>query len=131
MARAGREVFDTPLGLRRRGATVLRMNDSEHDFISSEVLTNFGKTMGQSRVDPDRLREVLALTVAQHPDQTELARLRDVGAHYFVVPNDGDGFELRLGHHDLEMLNAPGAVAGEYVTLGVVRTDDITVAPQG
>lgn len=105
------------------------MNDSEHAFISSEVQTNFGKTMG-SQIDARRLREVLASTVAQHPDQPELTRFRDLGAHYFVVPNDGDGFELRLGHHDLEMLNAPGAVAGEYVTLGVVRPEDLTVAPQ-
>ncbi len=107
------------------------MNTSEHDFISSEVLTNFGKNMGQSQVDPERLREVLASTVAQHPDQPEITRLRDLGAHYFVVPNDGEGFELRLGHHDLEMLNAPGAVAGEYVTLGIVKTDDIMLAPKG
>lgn len=105
------------------------MNDSEHDFISSEVLTNFGKTMGQSQVDPDRLREVLTLTIAEHPDQAELARFRDLGAHYFVLPSDGDGFELRLGHHDLEMLNAPGAVAGEYVSLGVVKTEDVSAAP--
>jgi hypothetical protein len=107
------------------------MNDSEHDFISGEVLTNFGTSMGQSPIDPARLREVLASTVARHPDQAEIARLRDLGAHYFVVPNDGDGFELRLGHHDLEMLNEPGAVAGEYVSLGVVNTEDIAVAPRG
>ena len=87
--------------------------------------------MGQSQIDPERLREVLASTVAQHPDQPALIRLRDLGAHYFVLPNDADGFELRLGHHDLEMLNAPGAVAGEYVTLGIVRTADIAVAPRG
>ena len=43
------------------------MNDSEHAFISSEVLTNFGKNMGQSQVDLKRLREVLAGTVAEHP----------------------------------------------------------------
>jgi hypothetical protein len=107
------------------------MNDSEHDFISGEVLTNFGTSMGQSQVDPARLREVLTSTIAAHPDQSEIARLRDLGAHYFVVPNDGDGFELRLGHHDLEMLNEPGAVAGEYVSLGVVSTRDIAVAPRG
>ncbi|MDP1847483.1 MAG: hypothetical protein Q8K79_06815 [Solirubrobacteraceae bacterium] len=107
------------------------MNDSEHDFISSEVLTDFGKSMGQSQVDPERLREVLAHTVAEHPDQAEITRLRDLGAHYFVVPGDGDGFELRLGHHDLAMLNEPGAVAGEYVSLGLVSTADIALAPQG
>ena len=107
------------------------MNDSEHDFISSEILTDFGKSMGQSQVDPVRLREVLASTVAEHPDQAEISRLRDLGAHYFVVPSVGDGFELRLGHHDLEMLNEPGAVAGEYVSLGVVSTQDIAVAPPG
>jgi hypothetical protein len=106
------------------------MNDSEHDFIASEVLTNFGTSMGQSQVDPERLREVLASTIAQHPDQADITRLRDLGAHFFVVPNDGDGFELRLGHHDLAMLNQPGAVAGEYVSLGLVKSADIAVAPR-
>ena len=106
------------------------MNDSEHDYISSEVLTNFGRSMGQSPVDPERLREVLASTIAEHPDQAELTRLRDLGAHYFVLPDDAaEGFELRLGHHDLEMLNEPGAVAGEYVSVGVVKSADIAVAP--
>lgn len=66
------------------------MNDSEHDFISSEVLTNFGKTMGQSQVDAARLREVLTLIIAPHPDEVAIARLRDVGAHYFVVPRRYD-----------------------------------------
>ena len=106
------------------------MNDSERDFISSEILTNFGKNMGQSQIDPERLREVLATTIAQHADQADIPRLRDLGAHYFVVPDDADGFELRLGHHDLAMLNDPGAVAGEYVSLGVVKTADIAVAPR-
>ncbi len=103
------------------------MNDSEHDFISSEVLTNFGKSMGQSDVDPARLREVLTLTIAEHSDQAQISTLRGSGAHYFVVPSDGDGFELRLGHHDLEMLNEPGAVAGEYVSLGLVKNHDIAL----
>ncbi|HEV2060819.1 MAG TPA: hypothetical protein VGR11_15830 [Solirubrobacteraceae bacterium] len=94
------------------------MNDSEHAFISSEVLTNFGRTIGQSQVDPARPPEVLTLTIEQHPDQVAIARLRDVGAHYFVVPSDGDGVELRFGHHDLEMLNAPGAVAGNTCRSG-------------
>ncbi len=108
------------------------MNDSEHGFIASDVQTNFGKNMGQSQVDLERLREALALTVAQHADQPDVARLRDNGAHFFVVPSDADGFELRLGHHDLEMLNEPGAVAGDYVSLGIVRNDDIAVvAPPG
>ena len=107
------------------------MNDSEHDFISSEVLTNFGRSMGQSQIDPERLRAVLASTISEHPDQVELARLRDLGAHYFVLPSNGNGFELRLGHHDLAMLNEPGAVAGEYVSLGLVRTADIAAVPQG
>ena len=106
------------------------MNDSEHAFIASDVQTNFGKTMGQS-IDPRRLREALVLTVSQHPDQARLAELRDVGAHYFAVPSDAGGFELRLGHHDLEMLNAPGAVAGEYVSLGVVRSADIVAGGRG
>lgn len=108
-------------------ATVIAMNDREHDFISSEVLTNFGKSMGQSQIDPARLREVLTATIEQHPDQAELTRFRDLGAHYFVLPSEGDGFELRLGHHDLEMLNEPGAVAGDYVSLGLVRTEDIAL----
>lgn len=107
------------------------MNDSEHDFISSEVLTNFGTKMGQSQVDPERLRAVLASTIAQHADQADITRLRDLGAHYFVVPGGDEGFELRLGHHDLAMLNEPGAVAGEYVSLGLVKTADIAVAPRG
>jgi hypothetical protein len=107
------------------------MNDSERDFISSEILTNFGKNMGQSQIDPERLREALASTIARHADQADITRLRDLGAHYFVVPKDGEGFELRLGHHDLEMLNEPGAVAGEYVSLGLVKTQDIAVVPQG
>ncbi len=101
------------------------MNESEHDYISIEVLSNFGKTLGRSEVDPDRLREVLKIAIAQHPDQAEIAELREIGAHYFVVPADGDGFELRLGYHELAALNPPGTVAGEYLTLGVVRTDDI------
>ena len=33
------------------------MNDSEHAFIASDVQTNFGKNMGQSQVDLERLRE--------------------------------------------------------------------------
>ncbi len=107
------------------------MNDSEHGFIASDVQTNFGKSMGQSQVDLKRLREALALTVAQHADQPDVAKLRDNGAHYFVVPSDAGGFELRLGHHDLEMLNEPGAVAGAYVSLGVVKTGDITVVAPG
>ena len=107
------------------------MNDSEHAFISSDVQTNFGKNMGQSQIDPTRLREALAATVAEHAAQAEVAKLRDHGAHYFVVPSDADGFELRLGHHDLDMLNEPGAVAGEYVSLGVVKNVDIAVVPAG
>ena len=107
------------------------MNDSERDFISSEILTNFGKHMGQSQLDPERLREVLATTIAQHADQADITRLRDLGEHYFVVPDDADGFELRRGHHDLAMLNEPGAVAGEYVSLGLVKTADIALAPRG
>ena len=63
-------------------------------------------------MDPARLRDALTIAVAGHPDQAEVAELRDGGAHYFVVPADGDGFELRLGHHDLPALNEPGAVAG-------------------
>ena len=47
--------------------------------------------------------------------------MRDIGAHYFVVQTDGDGFELRLGYHELAALNPPDVVAGEYVTLGVVK----------
>jgi len=101
------------------------MNESEQDFISSEVLSNFGMNLGRSRVDPDRLREALQLAVAEHPDQPEIAALRESGAHYFVVPADGDGFELRLGHHDLEALNPPGVVAGTFVTLGVLNADAI------
>jgi hypothetical protein len=107
------------------------MNDSEHAFISSDVQTNFGKNMGQSQIDLTRLREALAATVAEHAEQADVAKLRDNGAHYFVVPCDADGFELRLGHHDLEMLNEPGAVAGEYVSLGIVKHADITVVASG
>ena len=107
------------------------MNESEHDYISSEVLSNFGKQLGRSAADPDRLREVLTSAIAQHPDQAEIARMRDIGAHYFVVQSDGDGFELRLGHHELAALNPPEAVAGEYVTLGVVQPDDIRAQSQG
>jgi hypothetical protein len=107
------------------------MNDSEHAFISSDVQTNFGKHMGQSQVDLERLREALAATVAEHAEQADVAQLREHGAHYFVVPSDADGFELRLGHHDLEMLNEPGAVAGEYVSLGIVKNADITAVASG
>ena len=96
------------------------MNDSEHDNIASEVLTDFGRTLGRPTLDPLRLREVLTTTVAQHADQTAVAGLRANGAHYYAVPIDGDGFELRLGHHDLELLNPPGAVAGEFVSIAVV-----------
>ena len=83
------------------------MNDSGRDFISSEVLTNFGKNMGQSRVDPERLRAVLASTIAQHADRSDITRLGDLGAHCFVVPNDLEGFELRLGHRDLAISTSP------------------------
>jgi hypothetical protein len=110
---------------------VLGMNASEHDFISSEVTTNFGKNLRQTQVDPERLKEALASTLAQTADDISVAALRAVGAHYFVVPADGDSFELRLGHHDLDALNPPGAVAGEFVTLGVLTPDDIMVRPQG
>ncbi len=107
------------------------MNHREHDFISSEVLSNFGRSMGQSQIDPQRLREVLALAISEHPDQARLAALRDDGAHYFVLRSDDDGFELRLGHHDLEMLNAPGVVAGASMSVAVVRNADVALAPKG
>jgi hypothetical protein len=106
------------------------MNASEHDFISSEVTTNFGKNLRQSQVDPKRLKEALATVVAQSADDAAVAAMVDIGAHYFVVPADGDSFELRLGHHDLDALNPPGAVAGEFVTIGVLTPDDIMVLPQ-
>lgn len=105
------------------------MNASEHDFISSEVTTNFGKNLRQSQVDPARLREALASALAETADDPAVAALREIGAHYFVVPADGDAFELRLGHHDLDALNPPGAVAGEFVTVGVLRSEDINVVP--
>ena len=98
------------------------MNDSEHDNIASEVLTDFGKKLGRPTMDPLRLRQALTTAVAQHAEQPGIAELRESGAHYFAVPVDGDGFELRLGYHDLELLNPPGAVAGEFVSLGVVTT---------
>ena len=114
-------------GRRVSGATVLAMNASEHDFISSEVTTNFGKNLRQSQVDPARLKEALASVVAETADDAAVSAMVQLGAHYFVVPAEGDNFELRLGHHDLEALNAPGAVAGEFMTLGVLRTEDINV----
>ncbi len=107
------------------------MNDSEHAFISSEVLTNFGRSMGQSQIDPERLREVLQIAIAEHPDQALIAALRESGAHYFVIRSADDGFELRLGHHDLAALNPPGAVAGEFVSVAVVQNADIALAPRG
>ena len=116
----------TPLAL-----PVPRLNDSERDFISGEVLTNFGKHMGPGQVDPGRLREVLASTIAQPADRADITRLRDIGAHPFVVPTDGEGFELRLGHDALAMLDEPGTVAGEYVSPGLVKTADIAAAPRG
>jgi hypothetical protein len=107
------------------------MNASEHDFISSEVTTNFGKNLRQSQVDPARLREAIASAVAATADDAAVTALREMGGHYFVVPAEGDAFELRLGHHDLEALNPPGAVAGEFVTVGVLRTEDINLSPEG
>lgn len=107
------------------------MNASEHDFISSEVTTNFGKNLRQSQVDPKRLREAIASVVAQTADDAEVSAMREIGAHYFVVPAAEDSFEIRLGHHDLEALNPPGAVAGESVTVGVLRPEDIQIIPQG
>jgi hypothetical protein len=107
------------------------MNDSEHDFISSEVLTDFGRSLGQSQIDPERLREVLTHAISEHPDQARLSALRGDGAHYFVVRNPEGGFELRLGHHDLEMLNAPGVVAGESMSIAVVQNAEIALAPRG
>ena len=110
-----------------RVVTVSSMNESEQEFISSEVMSNFGKNLGRPTVDPARLRDALASAVARHLERAEVAELRDGGAHYFVVPADDDGFELRLGHHDLPALNEPGAVAGTYVTLGVLSPDDIAL----
>lgn len=105
------------------------MNASDQSFISSEVTTNFGKNLRQSQVDPGRLKDALASVVADTADDTAVAALTEAGAHYFVVPADGDSFEVRLGHHDLDALNPPGAVAGEFVTLGVLTPDDIMVLP--
>ena len=47
------------------------------------------------------------------------------------MPAGGDGFELRLGYHDLAALNPPGTVAGEYLTLGVMMADELEARPQG
>ena len=108
------------------------MNDSEHDNIASEVLTDFGRKLGRPTLDRRRLREVLTTTVARHADGPAIAGLRKSGAHYYAVPIDGDGFELRLGHHDLELLNPPGAVAGEFVSIAVVTTAELEAgAPTG
>ncbi len=116
----------------RPGATVTAMNDSEHDNISSEVLTDFGRTLGRPTRDRRRLTEVLTATVAKHADETAIAELRERGAHYYAVPIDGDGFELRLGYHDLDLLNPPGAVAGEFVSVAVVTGTELTEgAPAG
>jgi len=101
------------------------MNDSEHDNIASEVLTDFGRKLGRPTLDRLRLREVLTTTVAQHADETAIAGFRESGAHYYAVPIDGDGFELRPGHHELELLNPPGAVAGEFVSVAVVTTAEL------
>ena len=106
------------------------MNDSEHDNIASEVLTDFGRKLGRPTLDRRRLREVLTTTVAQHADQPAIAGLRESGAHYYAVPSDGNAFELRLGYHELAILNPEGAVPGEFVTLGIVKTDDIMLAPK-
>ena len=105
------------------------MNASEQSFISSEVTTNFGKNLRQSQVDPQRLKEALASTLARTADDAAVAALSEGGAHYFVVPAGGDSFELRLGHHDLDALNPPGAIAGEFVTLGILSPEDIMVLP--
>ena len=97
------------------------MNDSEHDNISSEVLTDFGRKLGRPTLDRRHLREVLAATVAQHADEPAIAGLRERGAHYYAVPIDSEGFELRLGYHELDLLNPPGAVAGEFVTVAACQ----------
>ena len=102
------------------------MNDSEHDNIASEVLTDFGRKLGRPTLDRRRLREVLTTTVARHAEEPAIAGLRESGAHYYAVPIDGDGFELRLGHHELELLNPPGAVAGEFVSVSVVTSAELT-----
>lgn len=104
------------------------MNDSEHDNISSEVLTDFGRLLGRPTRDRRRLSEVLAATVAKHADESAITGLRERGAHYYAVPIDGDGFELRLGYHDLELLNPPGAVAGEFVSVAVVTGAELDAA---
>ena len=101
------------------------MNDSEHDNIAGEVLTDFGRKLGRPTLDRRRLREVLTTTVAQHADQPAIAGLRESGAHYYAVPIDGDGFELRLGYHDLDLLNPPGVVAGEFVSVAIVTTAEL------
>ncbi len=102
------------------------MNDSEHDNIASEVLTDFGRKLGRPTLDRRRLRDVLTTTVAQHAERPAVAGLRESGAHYYAVPIDGEGFELRLGYHDLDLLNPPGAVAGEFVSIGVVTTAELS-----
>ena len=109
------------------GATVSSTNDSEHDFISSEVLTISARPSARAESIPTACAMRWRSPSRSIPTTTELKRLRDLGAHYFVLPSNGDGFELRLGHHDLETLNATGAVAGEYLSLGVVKTVDIGV----
>jgi hypothetical protein len=101
------------------------MNDSEHDNIASEVLTDFGRLLGRPTLDRRRLREVLTTTVAQHADQPAIAGLRESGAHYYAVPSDGNAFELRLGHHELAMLNPEGAVPGEFVSVAVVTAAEL------
>ena len=73
-----------PLRSARAGDTVLGMNASEHDFISSEVTTNFGKNLRQSQVDPARLREAIASAVAATADDAAVTALREMGGHYFL-----------------------------------------------
>ena len=67
------------------------MNDSEHDNISSEVLTDFGRKLGRPTLDRRHLREVLTATVAQHADEPAIAGLRERGAHYYAVRSTATG----------------------------------------
>jgi hypothetical protein len=102
------------------------MNDSEHDNIASEVLTDFGRKLGRPTLDRHRLREVLTTTVARHAEEPAIAGLRESGAHYYAVPSDGNAFELRLGYHELPLLNPEGVVAGEFVSVSVVTSAELS-----
>jgi hypothetical protein len=82
------------------------------------------------QVDFERLQKLIRHAVGSHPDRDAIIDLMRQAMHLFIVPQ-GDQFELRIGYFDDPALNPPGAVAGQYQTLGWLAVADVMRPPQG